>query len=115
VLLAAQAQEIIDSNPVSDWKELLGQRRGTGLRLIEREEVLTGDELEALLAVARRDFPTAFPFVLFLADTGCRLGEAIGLEWMSLNLPAATARIERSVDRLGRKCPRRLDARAPLS
>jgi len=102
VLLAAQAQEIIASNPVSDWKMLRGRRRGAGLRPIEREKVLTGEELEAVLGVARRDFAAEYPLLLFLADTGCRLGEGIGLEWRDLDLRTGVVRIERSVDHLGR-------------
>ena len=55
-----------------------------------------------MLAVALDDFPAAYPLVLFLADTGCRLGEGIGVWWSDLDLASGTARIERSVDHLGR-------------
>ena len=105
ILLHAQAQELVATNAVSDWKELRGRRRGIGIRALPRERVLTGSELAQLLAVARDDFSTAHPLVLFLADTGCRIGEAIGLRWSDVNFDASTARIERSIDHLGRIGP----------
>ena len=105
VLLAAQAQELVPSNAVSDWKQLRGRRRGTGLRPLDREKALTGQELDLLLEAARVHFPRAHPFLLFLSDTGCRLGEGVGLHWADLDLARGTARIERSVDHLGRVGP----------
>jgi integrase len=102
ILLCAQTQEIVVSNAVSDWKERRGRRRGTGVRPLERERVFESHELEALLAAGRREFPRDFGFLLFLADTGCRLGEGIGLQWRDVDLPRGEARIERSVDHLGR-------------
>ena len=38
----------------------------------------------------------AYPLVLFLADTGARLGEASALRWVDLDLERGTARIARS-------------------
>jgi integrase len=36
------------------------------------------------------------PLVLFLADTGARLGEALALRWIDVDLEAGTARIART-------------------
>ena len=105
ILLHAQAQELISTNAVSDWKELRGRRRGTGFRQLARERVLTGDELDWLLDTARTHAAGAFPLILFLADTGCRIGEAVALRWSDVDLDARTARIERSIDHLGRLGP----------
>ncbi len=69
ILLRAQAQELVPSNFVADWKALRGRRHGTGVRPLPRERVLTA-ELEGLLAAASGSAPGAFPLVLFLADTG---------------------------------------------
>ena len=38
VLLAAQAQDLVASNAVSDWKQMRGRRRGTGLRPLDQGE-----------------------------------------------------------------------------
>jgi len=105
VLLAAQTQDLIASNAVSDWKQMRGRRRGTGLRPLDREKVLTASELDALLETARIDFPAAYPFLLFLSDTGCRLGEGVGLQWGDVDVHAGRARIDRTVDHLGQVGP----------
>jgi len=70
ILLRAQAQELVPSNFVADWKALRGRRHGTGIRPLPRERVLTATKLEGLLAAASGSAPGAFPLVLFLADTG---------------------------------------------
>jgi integrase len=83
-------------------------------------EVFTAKELAALLDVAQRDFPESFPFLLTLARTGIRLGEAIGLEWRDVDLPGRVLLIRRSV-REGRVSlpkngkPRRVDITPKLA
>src|SRR5262249_51041378 len=42
-----------------------------------------------------RDYPAYYPFVLFLADTGARLGEATALRWIDVDLESGV-RIARS-------------------
>jgi hypothetical protein len=56
-------------------------RRATGVRPLGRQKALTGEELEPLLETRR---------LLFLSDTGCRLGEGIGLERGDLDFPVAS-------------------------
>jgi integrase len=102
ILLHAQVVELVTSNAVADWKE---RRRRAGLRPLEREKALDSVEQEALLAGAREYFPRDAGFILFLADTGCRLGEAIGLQWRDVDVGRGESRIERSVDHLGRVGP----------
>lgn len=53
-------------------------------------------QLGAVLRVAEADFPHFYPLVLFLVDTGARLGEALALRWIDVDLEAGTARIARS-------------------
>ena len=43
--------------------------------------------------------------IAFLAGTGCRLGEALGVTWADLDLAERTARIEMQLDRKGRRVP----------
>ena len=84
---------------------LRGRRRGTGIRPLERERVLSAQDVEDLLDAAREHAPAYYALLLFLADTGCRIGEALALRWTDCRLEAALARIERSVDHLGRVGP----------
>lgn len=60
--------------------------------------VLTGDELDALLAVAHERDRLVFALA---AMTGARLGEVLGLRWRNVDLDAGTATIEAQLDRHG--------------
>jgi integrase len=60
--------------------------------------ILTGDELERLLAAAD---DRSHPVFAFAAGTGCRLGEVLGLKWRAIDLDAGTASITHQVDRRG--------------
>ena len=53
-------------------------------------------DLELVLDEARRGFPKFYSLILLLADTGARLGEAVALRWVDVNLETRTARICRS-------------------
>jgi integrase len=55
-----------------------------------------GDELSGLLDVTHGDFPDYYNLVLFFADTGARLGEAIALRWIDVDLDLGVAHIRRS-------------------
>ena len=79
--------------------------RGTGLRPVDSSKVLTAEALDRFLGAAAQHLPDSFPLVLLLADTGCRIGEAIGLQWADVDLDGGTLWIERSVDHLGRVGP----------
>ena len=66
--------------------------------------ILSADELRRLLETARLRAQRFYPLILFLADTRCRLGEALALRWSDLDVEARTARITRSFssgERLG--------------
>lgn len=60
-------------------------------------EIFTPAELGRLLATAARDYPEWYAFVLCLARTGLRLGEAVGLEWRDVDFPQRVLVIRRSV------------------
>jgi len=105
ILAHAQAQDLVASNVLDAWKAVRGRRRGAGLQPVEQERVLTSQELTHLLGTARQHLPAVYPLVLFLADTGCRIGEALALRWIDVNLKTGVVRIERSVDHSGRVGP----------
>jgi integrase len=94
ILGQAVEDELIQSNPCTRLGKLLPPSMPDAEAEIE---VFTHRELAALLTVAEWDFPEAFPFVLTLARTGLRLGEAIGLEWRDVDLSRRELLIRRSV------------------
>ena len=96
ILARAEAHEEIPRNPVEVWKKSRGRRRRSAFQRLDAENVLTFEELQTLLATVWSEFSDAYPLVLFLADTGARLGEASALRWIDLDLERGTARIARS-------------------
>ncbi len=90
---------------MDSWKAGRARQRGGGLRPVDRSKVLTAEELNRLLEVARTAFPGHFPIMLFLAPTGCRISEAFAVHWRNVNLSDATVLIEASIDAEGRRVP----------
>ena len=68
---------------------------------VEEVEVFTPEELTRLLAVAEQDWPEWHPFILTLARSGIRLGEAVGLEWRDVDFERRVLIIRRT-ERRGR-------------
>jgi integrase len=58
---------------------------------------------EQLAAVVEHAAPAYRPVLAFMAGTGCRIGEALGLTWADLDLAQRTARIAMQLDRQGRR------------
>lgn len=96
VLNHARAQGLVESNAVESWKRGRPRRRSSSEQRVKPEHVLSADELATLLEAAETDFSRFYPLVLFLADTGARIGEATALRWIDVDLEAGTARISRS-------------------
>jgi len=105
ILAFAQARELLGFNPVDAWKAGRGRQRGGGLRPVDSSKVLTADDLQALLEVARLEFPEHYPIMLFMADTGCRISEALALRWGDVDLTKGAARIAASIDFQGKRGP----------
>jgi integrase len=96
ILSHARGQGLVETNAVQAWKSGRPRRRSSSSVAVAPEKVLSAEELGAVLRVAEADFPHFYPLVLFLADTGARLGEALALRWIDVDLEAGTARIARS-------------------
>jgi integrase len=60
-------------------------------------EVFAPGELVKLLQTAQPDYPESYPFLLTLARTGMRLGEAVGLEWRDVDFGGRVLHVRRSV------------------
>lgn len=98
LLTYAEVRELVTSKAVVTWKRTrrFGRRPSSPTYRVAPENVLDSNELARLLDRAGSDFPGPFPLVLFLADTGARLGEATALRWVDVDLERGTARIRRS-------------------
>ncbi len=77
---------------------------GRSLRLVpskatRQEEIkaMTREQLESFLDAARKKDPSWFPLLLLLARTGLRIGEALALEWDSIDLAGSSLRVARSL------------------
>ncbi|HME69084.1 MAG TPA: site-specific integrase [Myxococcota bacterium] len=94
----AELQEVVTENAVERWKRglRLGRRRSAPTYKVRRDNVLDSEELARLLSMAAKEAPNHFGLLLFLADTGARLGEALGLRWIDVDLECGMARISRS-------------------
>jgi integrase len=96
-LLLAHARKLrmVEFNAVTEWR--FGRRRGSFDTRVTSDNVLSAEELQHLLNIAALHQPRYFPFILFLADTGCRIGEAVALQWRDVDLGARIAHIRRSL------------------
>lgn len=93
VLSTAEEDGLIAANPARRMGRYLAQ---TGAEEVEEIEIFERAEVARLLETAARDFPEYFPFLLCLARTGMRLGEALALEWRDMDFAARVILVRRS-------------------
>lgn len=79
---------VVTSNPAA---HVLKRMRGERVRAARAPRFLSAAELRALLEACRTCEPRWYPFVLVLARTGMRLGEACALRWADVDLDAGMA------------------------
>jgi integrase len=82
----------IAENPLPPFSRMFGSRPATPIT--DKIRVIPAHELASILDTADATLPRIYgALFLFLARTGCRLGEALGLDWDAVNLIAQTAEI----------------------
>lgn len=90
--------------------EIIPRNRFNKISIEQEEELdnfLTSDELNILLDVTKKhENITNYTFILLLAYTGLRKGEALGLKWKNINLKEKTVTVERTRDRYGDRPPK---------
>lgn len=92
-----------------DWAELPNNSWKAAVKAVKvppkmRAKVFTQQEVQAILGEIERTFPHYWGFVLFLFGTGCRLGEAIALQWKHVSDDCSTIWVGEAVTALdGRK------------
>jgi len=75
--------------PDLKWKKL-------AVRGADRVKFWTRPELERIFTATRELYPELLPMFIFLANTGCRKGEALAAEWSWIDFEANLIRIEAS-------------------
>jgi len=90
-LTDAVVYNILPYNPA----DAIGRRtRGSGKRERPKLRVWTREQLHVLLDATRHD--RLYPLWYVVVGTGMRRGEALGLKWESVDMDAATLRVERA-------------------
>lgn len=98
ILADAVSKKLVQANAVDLWKatRVKGKRRSSArARRVAEWKVLDSEEREHPLEGFERETPHYFPFVLFLAETGCRISEGISLAWADVDLARSEARVVR--------------------
>jgi integrase len=92
-------QKLLTGNP---WKEVLKRIK---VPPKQKPQVFTKDEVTAILAGFRasRHYSHYADFVEFLVSTGCRPGEAIGLQWKNLSDDCGVVWIGEAIARGGQR------------
>jgi integrase len=94
VLSVAVDEELLARNPAANFGRRL--RRVMGVRHAPVTKALTPAQTAQLLAQIARDWPHLTPLFVFLARTGCRISEALALQWDAVDLEQGIALIARS-------------------
>ncbi len=72
-----------------------------------KDNFLTAEELKKLLAAAKQyENETNYTFLLTLAYSGMRKGEALGIQWKNVDFDAHTITVERTKDNKGVRTPK---------
>lgn len=87
--------EVIQTNPTHGIK--LGSKKDDSRK--PQIEPLEVDEVNLLLTTFQKKKPLYHPLVLLLVSSGCRIGEAVGLQWRDINFAEREMLIQRNVVR----------------
>jgi integrase len=96
---AKDKYHVVDPNP---WDDCLIRSRSRGnSKPSKQAKPFTIAELQAIIAAFANNpyYAHYTDFVIFLANTACRFGEAVGLKWSSLGADYSTVWIGESVSR----------------
>jgi integrase len=97
----AVAEGLIPENPVARARERFP--RDLHRKDVERFEprALSDEEVVAVLAVVERRFGTYLPVILFIAEAGARVSEALGLRFADVDVQARTWTVSGQLGRDG--------------
>ena len=90
----------MDRNPCQGLLRNIRTERGEQQ---EKVSFLTREEVAFLLDACQQHFPVHYPFILLLARTGLRLGEAVALQWGDIDFHNRFIEVRRTYSPLDRK------------
>lgn len=91
---AAVMDDTLDCNPMD---KVPRPKQSKDAALPTEHKAFTAEETRYILRCLRDEPLKWQAFVLLLIDTGCRRGEACGLQWQAVDLDAGTITIERNL------------------
>lgn len=91
---AAVMDDTLDVNPMD---KVPRPRQSKDAALPTEHKAFTAEETRYILRCLEREPLKWRAFILLLIDTGCRRGEACGLQWQAVDLDAGTITIERNL------------------
>lgn len=91
---AAVMDDTLDVNPMD---KVPRPKRSKDAALPAEHKAFTAEETRYILRCLENEPLKWRAFVLLLIDTGCRRGEACGLQWQAVDLDAGTVTIERNL------------------
>ncbi len=93
MLQEAVNEGILAVNPVMK----LGKFYRSARKVKEKVDPFTIEELHLIESVCRERFPEYFPFVLCMARTGMRIGEATALQWIDIDFAKNCIIVRRNI------------------
>jgi integrase len=93
MLQEAVHEGLIVANPVTR----LGKFYRSAKKIKNRIDPFTIEELHQIEEKCKEKFPTYYPFILCLARTGMRIGEAIALQWWDIDFNRGYILIRRNI------------------
>ena len=99
VLTLLHREGRIQRNPASRIGELMRRVDRRGAEAAHVVDSWTREEVQTLLSVAQEHTPRFHPPLAFLCYTGCRSGEALGLQWCDVDFERRRIHVRRAIVR----------------
>jgi integrase len=108
VLTTAVDDELILANPTLNLgrnfmpkiaDSIKSRKVGNGEEGEGEPDPLSKEDLKLLLDTVRQHYPKHYPLFLFLARSGCRIGEALGLKWGDIDFNSRFINLSRGYSR----------------
>lgn len=111
VLGLLEREEKITRNPARGIGEIMRRVGRAALSDTEEVDYWTRGEVESLIGLARQHEHRFAPFIMLLFATGCRRGEAPGVQWADVDFDTKTLTIRRAITKEGMTTPKSGKAR----
>ena len=99
VLSLAVERGELARNPCRNLVGLLAKVERQQVTEVKQVDSWSREEVGTLLSVAKVEAPRFYPLLAFLLSSGCRKGEALGLEWTDVDFSTQRVHIRRALVR----------------